>query len=90
MAHASVFLPPRRRQQHQQRPHHLVDFQTLPSTSQLESNRRGTADSAGLSRQLSVVKLDPTGLWDLALREDPVPVYTSAESGEPDIEFKLT
>ena len=29
-------------------------------------------------------KLDPTCLWDLALKEDPVPVYASTELGEPD------
>ena len=34
--------------------------------------------------QLSRAKLVPPCLWDLALKEDPVPVYTSTELGEPD------
>ena len=58
---------------------------TAPSTTSFGVNNKEEEplDSAGFER-LSRAKLGPTCLWDLALKEDPVPAYTSTELGEPD------
>ena len=81
---------PRHRQRlqlQQSRLQHLVVKSTTSSSSQQEQEPWDSAVPLG---QLFQAKLVPTCLWDLALKEDPVPVYASTELGEPDESVVIT
>ena len=65
------------------RRHHLDD-------SFRKSSRKNRSPSTRLGfGQLSVAKLGPNCLWDLAKRADPVPAKAPVESGEPDVQCLL-
>ena len=73
----------------QQRLQHLVVDAIVDNSPQSSRKNRSPSTRLGFG-QLSVAKLGPNCLWDLAKRADPVPAKAPVESGEPDVQCLIT